>query len=169
MKNEQKKLLYIPSSAKLSKACILYGDVILGDYTEIKKNTVISTILNTIIIGSCVSINEGVKITSFGKDGYTFICNNVEIGQGAHVYNATLEENVSIGPEAHVLDGCFVARGATVGQRTIVTPHSRVEEGTICEPNSIYSGNPAVKIGTINPSNQNMKQKITSSEFLSNL
>jgi len=160
MKDKRKKLQYIPTSAEVSNTCIVYGDVILGDYTKIRKNSVVGTINNTIIIGSCVSINEDVKITSYGKNGYTFICNNVEIGNGAHIYNATLEENVQVGREAMVLEGCYIARGATIGNGTIITPHSRVLENTQCEANSVYSGNPAIKIGSIDLSTQNIKQKI---------
>ncbi len=159
------KLVFIPSSAELATTSIVYGDVIFGDYSRVRKNAVISTVNNTIIIGSCVSINEDVKITSYGKEGYTFICNNVEIGANAHIYNATLEEHVEIEPNAMVLDGCYVARGAKIGENTIITPHSRVMEGTVCEPNSVYSGNPAIKIGDIDIASQNIKKKLKTSNF----
>lgn len=165
MKKEQQPLVFIPSSASLHKDCILNGDIILGDLTTINKNTIINTSQNTIIIGACVTINEEVKITSYGDDGYTFICNNVEIKASAQICNSTIEDGVQIKEDAVIMNGCFISKGAIIGERTILTPFSRVASNQICEANSVYAGDPATKIGSLDVSRLNVKKKLNNSNF----
>ena len=165
MKNNPNNLTTKYAKTQIHKSSVIQGDVMIGEQSVIGKNSVINCAQKTIILGSNVRIYENVLISSHGKYGNTFICNNVEIQDKVQICNSTIEDDVKIEQESVIMDNCYIARGAKIGIRTIITPNSRIMDNQVCEPNSIYSGNPAIKIASLDLKAYNIKNVFRSPMF----
>ncbi len=153
--NKPKKLneqWLIPESSTLNPTVSILGELLVGEHTNINKEVQISSEDTTLLIGSYVTIHDGVRIESYGKDGPTFICNGAVIKENARICNAHIQENSLIGQSAILMNGSYIGEHAVIGANTIITPYSQVQDKQVCEPNAIYAGIPAVKVADLQTS-----------------
>lgn len=128
----------------------LTGDVVLGDHCTVWYNAVIRGDVNSIRIGNCTNIQDGVVIHATYQTHATAIGNNVSIGHNAIVHGCTIEDNVLIGMGSIVMDGCVVESDSIVAAGAVVPPSTRIEKG------SLYAGVPAKKIKDITEVQRNL-------------
>ena len=128
----------------------LTGDVVLGDHCTVWYNAVIRGDVNSIRIGNCTNIQDGVVIHATYQTHATAIGNNVSIGHNAIVHGCTIEDNVLIGMGSIVMDGCVVESDSIVAAGAVVPPGTRIEKG------SLYAGVPAKKIKDITEVQRNL-------------
>ncbi len=105
------------------------GAVIKGDYGEIR-------------IGDGCSVQDNVVIHA-RPDESTTIGNNVTLGHGCIVHNATIEDDAVIGMGAIVSDYVTIRRWAVVGEGAVVKARFEVPE------EKIVVGVPAKIIGDV--------------------
>ena len=81
----------------------------------IKKGVILKS-PETIFLSNDTKFGKNVVINQYVVIGKkTKIGNNVEILPFTHIENATLEENVNVGPFARIRPGAFLSRGSRVG------------------------------------------------------
>lgn len=91
----------IGENVKIGVGCVIEGDVVIGDNTEIHHNVVIR---NKTKIGKRCTINSGVII---GEYGFGYVVNaDGEKEMLKHYGGVTVEDDVHIG------DNCIIIRGA---------------------------------------------------------
>lgn len=115
---------------KIGKECyIAPGAVVKGDYGEIE-------------VGDGTSIQDNVIIHARPNEKTT-IGNNVTLGHGCIVHNATVKDEAVIGMGAIVSDYAIVGSWAIVGEGAVVRARFEVPDGKIAV------GIPAKVIGNI--------------------
>lgn len=109
-------------------------------------------------LGNHVGLNGNLiasrKKIHIGKD--TMIGpNTVIIDHNAHktkAVNRWLEKDdakeINIGENCWIGMNCIILKGVTIGNNTVIGAGSVVKSN--CDPDSIYSGNPAIKVSSIN-------------------
>ena len=81
----------------------------------IKKGVILKS-PETIFLSNDTKFGKNVVINQYVVIGKkTKIGNNVEILPFTHIENATLEENVNVGPFARIRPGAFLSKGSRVG------------------------------------------------------
>mmetsp|Transcript_16893 Transcript_16893/g.33785 ORF Transcript_16893/g.33785 Transcript_16893/m.33785 type:complete len:275 (+) Transcript_16893:17-841(+) len=120
----------------------LIGNVTLGEGVGIWYNSVLRADVNRIEVGARSQLEDRVvvHVAKFNGDLPTIIGENVHVGPGCTIHACTLENNVSIGAGATVLDGAVVKEGARVGAGSTVTP------GTVVGAGELWEGVPARKV-----------------------
>lgn len=78
-------------------------------------------------IGDCTSIQESCVV--HGKN--VKIGKNVTVGHGAIVHGCTVNDNVLIGMNATLLDGCEIGGWCIVAAGAVVTEGMKVPEGNV--------------------------------------
>lgn len=130
------KTTYVSSSAcvigkvTIGKECyIAPGAVVKGDYGEIR-------------IGDGCSVQDNVIIHA-RPDELTVIGNNVTLGHGCIVHNATIKDEAVIGMGAIVSDYSVVGRWCIVGEGAVVRARFEIPD------EKIVVGIPAKEIGDV--------------------
>ncbi|SEL42934.1 gamma carbonic anhydrase family protein [Parapedobacter koreensis] len=121
----------------------IVGDVELGEHCSVWFNAVIRGDVNSIKIGRCTNIQDGVVIHCTYQTAETVIGSFVNIGHQAMVHGCTLEDRVLIGMGAIIMDHVVVEAYVIVAAGAVVL------EGTRCESGYLYAGIPAKKIKPI--------------------
>ena len=127
----------VDPKAKIGKNCYIAafaciradeGEIEIGEGTSIQE--------------SCVVHGEGVKI---GK--------NVTVGHGAIVHGCVVNDNVLVGMNATLMDGCEIGRWSIVAAGAVVT------EGTKVPAGCVVAGVPAKIIRQIDDEMRKMIEK----------
>ncbi|OIO28514.1 gamma carbonic anhydrase family protein [Candidatus Micrarchaeota archaeon CG_4_10_14_0_2_um_filter_60_11] len=109
-----------PKARLGENVCVCAFACIRADEGEIEVGN------NSNVQESCVLHGKGVSI---GK--------NVTIGHGAIVHGCKVNDNVLVGMNSTLLDGCEIGEWSIVAAGAVVTP------GTMIPPNSVCAGVPA--------------------------
>ncbi|MBK1440655.1 gamma carbonic anhydrase family protein [Parapedobacter sp. ISTM3] len=133
----------IGSDCFIAANATVVGDVVLGERCSVWFNAVVRGDVNSIRIGQCTNIQDGVVIHCTYLTAPTVIGDYVNIGHQAMVHGCTLKNRVLIGMGAIVMDH------AVVEDYVIVAAGAVVLEGTMCESGYLYAGVPAKKIKPI--------------------
>jgi len=124
----------VSSTAYVSSAATIIGDVLIGDYANIWPGAVVRGDLARIIIGSYASIEDNCVV--HGPVSIS-IGDNVIIGHGAVVHCRSIGNNVLIGNNATLLDDAEIGDFCVIGSGAVVSP------GTKLPDNSLAMGVPA--------------------------
>ncbi|MHA1960227.1 MAG: gamma carbonic anhydrase family protein [Candidatus Thorarchaeota archaeon] len=100
-----------------SECYVAPGAVVKGDYGEIS-------------VGDGCSIQDNVIIHARPNE-LTTIGNDVTLGHGCIVHNATIKDDAVIGMGAIVSDYAIVGKWAVIGEGAVVTQHFEIPDGKI--------------------------------------
>ncbi len=121
---------------KIGAGCYVYeeatiiGDVTIGEKCYIGPGAVIRGDYGTVKIGSRTPIEENCIVHARPDDVCT-IGNDVTVGHGAIIHNATLEDWCVIGMGAIVSDYARVGEWAVIGEGAVVKNKDIIESGQI--------------------------------------
>lgn len=127
----------------IDPACMVLGDVVLGDDCSVWPMAVIRGDMHRIRIGARTSVQDGSVLhithaSDFNPDGFPLtIGDDVTIGHRAILHGATLGNRILVGMGAIVMDGAVVEDEVIIAAGAVVTPGKRLEGG------HVYAGNPA--------------------------
>lgn len=127
----------------IDPACMVLGDVVLGDDCSVWPMAVIRGDMHRIRIGARTSVQDGSVLhithaSDFNPDGFPLtIGDEVTIGHKAILHGATLGNRILVGMGAIVMDGAVVEDEVIIAAGAVVTPGKRLEGG------HVYAGNPA--------------------------
>lgn len=120
----------------------IVGDVVLGKNCYIGPGARIRADYGSIRIGDGTAIEENVVIHA-RPDDTTNIGNNVTLGHGAIVHNASINDFAVIGM------GAIVSDWAQVGQWAVIAEGTLVKNKMEISPSKIAVGVPAKVIGDV--------------------
>ncbi len=127
----------------IDPACMVLGDVVLGDDCSVWPMAVIRGDMHRIRIGARTSVQDGSVLhithaSDFNPDGFPLtIGDEVTIGHKAILHGCTLGNRILVGMGAIVMDGAVVEDEVIIAAGAVVTPGKRLEGG------HVYAGNPA--------------------------
>lgn len=127
----------------IDPACVVLGDVALGDDCSVWPMAVIRGDMHRIRIGARTSVQDGSVLhithaSDFNPGGHPLtIGDDVTIGHKAILHGCTLGDRVLVGMGATVMDGAVVEDEVIIAAGALVTPGKRLESG------HVYAGNPA--------------------------
>ncbi len=127
----------------IDPACVVLGDVVLGDDCSVWPMAVIRGDMHRIRIGARSSVQDGSVLhithaSDFNLGGHPLtIGDDVTIGHKAVLHGCTLGDRVLVGMGATVMDGAVVEDEVIIAAGALVTPGKRLESG------HVYAGNPA--------------------------
>ncbi len=113
----------------------IIGSVRIGRKSSVWHQATIRGDINNVIIGECVSVQEGTVI-HVDDDFPVDIGNYVTIGHNATVHGCVIEDNCLIGMGSIILDGAVIGSGSIIGAGALVPP------GKVIPPNSLVMGVP---------------------------
>jgi len=136
------KVPQIASSAFVSEAAYIIGDVEIGENANIWPGAVIRGDFAKIIVGQNTSIEDNCVV-----HGWTDITigDNVIVGHGAVIHCRKIGNNTLIGINATILDGAEVGDLSVVAAGSLVTPNMKVPT------KSVVMGVPAKIKGKVSP------------------
>lgn len=127
----------------IDPACVVLGDVALGDDCSVWPMAVIRGDMHRIRIGARCSVQDGSVLhithaSDFNPGGHPLtIGDDVTIGHKAILHGCTVGDRVLVGMGATVMDGAVVEEEVIIAAGALVTPGKRLESG------HVYAGNPA--------------------------
>ncbi|GAB3337726.1 MULTISPECIES: gamma carbonic anhydrase family protein [Chromohalobacter] len=127
----------------IDPACVVLGDVTLGDDCSVWPMTVIRGDMHRIRIGARCSIQDGSVLhithaSDYNPDGHPLtLGDDVTVGHKALLHGCTIGSRVLVGMGATVMDGVIVEDEVIIAAGAVVTPGKRLESG------QVYAGNPA--------------------------
>ena len=133
----QGKRPQIAASCYIDPACVIIGDVVIGEDSSVWPLCVIRADVNHIRIGARSNIQDGTIIHVMKDEYPTLIADDITIGHGVTLHGCTIESRCLIGMRATILNG------AVIGKGSIVAAGALVLERTIIPPASLVVGSPA--------------------------
>ncbi len=127
----------------IDEACIVIGDVQIGDDASIWPGTVIRGDVNYVRIGARTNVQDGTIIhvshdSDYNKGGFpTLIGEGVTVGHGCIIHACTIGDYCLIGMGACILDGAVIEPNAFIAAGAVIGPGKRVKSG------QLWAGNPA--------------------------
>jgi carbonic anhydrase/acetyltransferase-like protein (isoleucine patch superfamily) len=135
----------VPSLGKntyVSHSASVIGKVTIGDECYIAPGAIVKGDYGEIQVGNGCSIQDNVIIHA-RPDEITIIGNNVTLGHGCIIHNATVKNEAVIGMGAIVSDYALVGEWAIVGEGAVVRQNFEVPS------EKIAVGVPAKVIGNV--------------------
>jgi len=125
------------SATFLAPSATLVGEVFINSNSSIWYGAILRADKNEIFINQCVSIQDGVIITTdygdnqYGRPNKVFIDSNTQIGHGAKLHCCEIGAECVIGMNATILQGAVIGRGAVIAAGAIVPPYTKIPEQTV--------------------------------------
>ncbi|NHJ13830.1 MAG: gamma carbonic anhydrase family protein [Candidatus Thorarchaeota archaeon] len=132
----------IGSNTYVSSSASVIGRVSIGDECYVAPGAVVKGDYGEVRVGDGCSIQDNVVVHARPGE-ITAIGNNVTLGHGCIVHNATVKDEAVVGM------GAIVSDYATVGEWAVVGEGAVVKQGFEVPTESIAVGVPAKVIGTI--------------------
>ena len=120
----------IHKSSFVAKTAVIIGDVKIGKNCGIFPNAVIRGDQNIIKIDDGSNVQDCCVIHT-NEEYPVRIGKNVSIGHGAIIHGAIIEDNVIIGMNATVMNGCRIGNGSIIGANALVTEKKEIPENSL--------------------------------------
>ncbi len=127
----------------LAETAVLIGDVVMGTGCSVWYGAVLRGDVNSIRIGDHVNIQDGAVLHTTYEQTTIHIGDYVSIAHNATIHGATIGPKVLVGMGAILLDD------VEVGEYSIIAAGAVVTGGTVVESGSIYAGNPARRLKSV--------------------
>jgi gamma-carbonic anhydrase len=114
----------------IARGAVVIGDVTLGDHSSVWYHAVLRGDINRIVVGHHTNIQD-CAVLHLADDFPCVLGNWVTVGHAAVVHACTVGDETLIGMGAVVLDGSVIGRQCVVGARALVTPETKIPEGTL--------------------------------------
>ena len=118
----------VASSAFVSEAAYIVGDVEIGENSSIWPGVVIRADFGKITVGNSTSIEDNCVVHS-GTD--VIIGNNTIIGHGAVVHCRRVGSNVLVGNNATLLDDAEIGDFCIIGAGSLVSPKTKISQKSV--------------------------------------
>ena len=115
------------------------GAVSIGDYSSVFYNSVVRADINTITIGARSNIQDNCTL-HVADDFPVEVGMGVTVGHQVVLHGCRIEDNVTIGMGAVLMNGSHIARDSIVAAGALVTP------GKSFPPGSLIMGQPAKSV-----------------------
>ncbi len=138
----EKRSPVVGDTSYVSHSASVIGKVRIGEECYIAPGAVVKGDYGEIRVGNGTSIQDNVIIHA-RPDELTMIGNNVTLGHGCIVHNATVKDDAVIGMGAIISDYSTVGEWAIIGEGAVVRARFEVPAGMIAV------GVPAKVIGTV--------------------
>jgi len=132
----------IASTAFVSEAAYVVGDVEIGEYSSIWPGAIIRGDIASIKIGNNTQIEDNCVVHT-GEP--LIIGDSVHVGHGVVIHCSKIGNTVLIGNNATILNG------AEIGDFCLIAANSLVKEGMRIPNDSFVAGSPAEVKGKITP------------------
>jgi carbonic anhydrase/acetyltransferase-like protein (isoleucine patch superfamily) len=132
----------IGETSYISSSASVIGKVTIGGECYVAPGAIVKGDYGEIIIGDGCSVQDNV-IVHARPDEITIIGNNVTLGHGCIVHNATIKDEAVIGMGAIVSDYAVVGHWCIVGEGAVVRARSQIPD------EKIVVGIPAKEIGDV--------------------
>lgn len=132
----------IGENTYVSHTASVIGKVTLGGESYIAPGAVVKGDYGEIVVGNGTSVQDNVIIHARPGEK-TSIGNNVTLGHGCIIHNATVHDEAVIGMGAIVSDYAIIGKWAIVGEGAVVRARFEVPDGKIAV------GVPAKVIGDV--------------------
>jgi len=120
----------IHESSFIAKTAVIIGDVKIGKNCGVFPFAVIRGDQNTIRIDEGSNVQDCCVI-HVNQEFKVNIGKNVSIGHGAVIHGATIEDNVIIGMNATIMNGCKIGNGSIIGAHALVTEKKEIPENSL--------------------------------------
>ena len=120
----------IHKSSFVAKTAIIIEDVKIKENCGIYPYSVIRGDQNSIRIDNGSNIQD-CCVLHVNKQHSINIGKNVSIGHGAIIHGATIEDNVIIGMNATVMNGCKIGSGSIIGANALITEKKEIPENSL--------------------------------------
>jgi carbonic anhydrase/acetyltransferase-like protein (isoleucine patch superfamily) len=114
----------------LARGSVVVGDVRLGDFASVWYNAVLRGDINFIQVGHHTNIQDNA-VLHLADDYPCLIGDYVTVGHSAIVHACTIEDECLIGMGATILDGAIIGKQSLVGAAALVTPGTKIPEGSL--------------------------------------
>jgi carbonic anhydrase/acetyltransferase-like protein (isoleucine patch superfamily) len=114
----------------IARGAVVVGDVTLGEHSSVWYNAVLRGDINRIQVGHHTNIQDNA-VLHLADDDPCLVGNYVTVGHSAVVHACTIGDEVLIGMGAIILDGAVVGRQCLIGAGALVTPRTRIPEGSL--------------------------------------
>jgi phenylacetic acid degradation protein len=138
----EKRIPFIGNDTYVSHSASVIGKVKIGGECYIAPGAVVKGDYGEIQIGNGTSVQDNVIIHARPGE-ITVIGNNVTLGHGCIIHNATVRDEAVVGMGAIVSDYAIIGEWAIVGEGAVVRARFEVPEG------KIVVGVPAKVIGDV--------------------
>lgn len=136
------KVPVIGNTSYVSSSASVIGKVTIGEDCYVAPGAIVKGDYGEIRIGDGCSVQDNVIIHA-RPDEITVIGNNVTLGHGCIVHNATIKDEAVIGMGAIVSDYSIVGRWCIVGEGAVVRARFEILD------EKIVVGIPAKEIGDV--------------------
>lgn len=125
---------------------LVVGSVTLGDKASVWYNAIIRGDFQPVTIGNNTNIQDSVYVGATSEHSPAVeIGDNVSVGHGAVLKGCTIGNNVLIGINSVVSEGCEVQKDS------VVAAGAYLEEGTVVPSGELWAGSPAKKLRDLKP------------------
>lgn len=133
----------MPHDGYIAPASVIIGNVAIGRKVSIWFQTVIRGDDEEIVIGNNTNIQDGSVLHT--DPGYPIVVgNNVTVGHKCILHGCTISDNCLIGMGSVLLSGCKIGKNCIIGANSLIVQNKEIPD------NSLFFGNPARKLRTIN-------------------
>lgn len=134
----------IHSTTHVHPEATIIGDVIIGENCYIGPGARIRGDWGIIRIGAGSNIQDNCVIHS-NVGGETILGPDSHLGHGAILHSMTLEEHVTVGMNAVILDYSVIGAGSCIGAGSVIPAK------TIIPPKSLVMGVPGKVVSEVSP------------------
>ena len=139
----------IDETAWIAKDATVLGQVKIGHHSSVYYGCVLRGDGDKIEIGDETNIQDNSVLHTDHGDP-CIIGDRVTLGHRALVHASVVEDDVMIGMGAIVLSKCHIGKGALIAAGSVV------KERTTGPPHTLWAGNPAKEIRTLNEKSQTL-------------
>jgi gamma-carbonic anhydrase len=114
----------------VAKTAVVVGDVTLGNLSSVWYQAVLRGDINRILVGHHTNIQDHA-VLHLADDYPCRVGNYVTIGHSAVVHACVIGNETLIGMGAVILDGAVIGNRCLVGAKALITPHTRIPDGSL--------------------------------------
>ena len=126
----------------VAESATVIGNVKLGKNVYVGHGVILRGDYGQIIVGDGTALEEGVIVHARPKDKTVF-GQQVTVGHGAMIHNATIHDFAVIGMRSTISDFSVVGEWAILGEMSLVKRNQKIPDG------SVAVGSPAKVIGKV--------------------
>ena len=114
----------------IADSAVVIGDVTLGDQSSVWYNATLRGDIHRIVIGPGSNIQDNA-VVHLADDLPCLVGSFVTVGHSAILHACTVGDESLIGMGAIVLDGAVVGNQCLIGAGTLVTPETKIPDGSM--------------------------------------
>jgi len=115
----------IHKSSFIAKTAVIIGDVKIGKNCGVFPNAVIRGDQNLINMDEGSNVQD-CAVIHVNSEHKATIGKNVSIGHSSVIHGAHIEDNVIVGMNATLMNGCKIGKGSIIGANALVTEKKEI-------------------------------------------